>query len=52
MKQKNLEIIMKKPFQRMLEGPNSSIWGTLLNELYNYFISPIYISVNLKSHEL
>ena len=27
MKQKNLEIIMKKPFQLMLEGPNSSVWG-------------------------
>lgn len=27
MKQKNLEIIMKKPFQLLLEGPNSSVWG-------------------------
>ena len=27
MKGKSIEIIMKKPFQLMLEGPNSSIWG-------------------------
>lgn len=42
MKQKNLEIIMKKPFQLMLEGPNSSIWGTLINKIYNYFTSKSY----------
>ena len=38
MKEKSIEIIMKKPFQYCLEGYRPSIWGTIFNEYYNFLI--------------
>lgn len=26
----------------MVEGPNSSVWGTLIDRIYNYFTSKSY----------
>ena len=40
MKGKSIEIIMKKPFQLMLEGPNSSIWGANQLPVPHFYPNP------------
>ena len=52
MKGKSIEIIMKKPFQYCLEGPNVDSWGTLIDYIYNYFsVNIIYWEVLLVRRE-
>lgn len=47
LKDKTIEFTTKKPFSYFAEGSNRLVMGRLVNELYNYLISPSYASIKI-----